>query len=99
MPDSIKSCGELMTPPQQDHFAIGMRGDGLAAPVIFDAGGAAAGENDPRGQRAGHDREVGPRQGRPQIGVRGAAAVAVSHRHLPGAEAFLLGAVVVGGGL
>ncbi len=44
----------------QDHFALGMRGDGFAALDIFDAGGAAAVENDFRRQRLDLDGEVWP---------------------------------------
>ena len=80
----------------QDDFALGMRGDAFAALDIFDAGRAAAVEDDFRRQRIGLDRELRPLQRRPQIGVGRAAAAAVLHRHLPGAEAFLLRAVIVG---
>ena len=80
----------------QDDFFPGVRGDVLAVLDIVDAGGALAVERDFRHQRAGFDGEVVSRQSRPQISVGCAATAAVFHRHLPGAETFLLGAVVIG---
>src|SRR5439155_11690988 len=46
-------------------------------------------------QRPDLDREIGPRQSRPQIGVRRTAAPTVADRLLRAAKAFLLGTVVV----
>ena len=83
----------------QNHFALGLRRHHLAVLQIFDARCALAIEDKPRHQGIDFNVEIVARQRRPQIGVGGAAAAAVAHRHLPDAKTFLLGAVVIGRGL
>ncbi len=67
------------------------------APAELDPGGALAGEDDARCQRLHRNREIGPRQRRPQIGGGGAPAPAAMDRHVHRAKAFLLEAVHVRG--
>ena len=95
MPDSINSCGELMTPPHRMTSRSAWRDNALARFQIFDADRPATLEQDARRQRAHDDFEIGPGQRRTQIGDRGAAAPPVADRHLRAAEALLLRAVVI----
>ena len=91
-----QKLGRIDDAAAEDDFAFRVSGYWRTPLDIFDAGGAAAVENDLGRQRLDLDREIRPWQRRPQIGIRGAATAAVLHGHLPGAEAFLLGAVIVG---
>ena len=95
IPDSIRSCGELITPPARITSRSARAIDPLAAAQIFDPDGATALDQDPRRQRVDLDREIGPRQRRPQIGDGGTASPAVADRRLRAAKALLLRAVVV----
>ena len=79
-----------------DDLAVGMRRDDPAAALVFDAGGALSVEQDAAGEGPGRELHVPAAQGRAEIGVGDRPAGAVPHRHLHGAEAFLLAAVVVG---
>src|SRR5580692_2677283 len=83
----------------QDHFLIRVRSDGPAALGIFDADRAFAVEYKLRHQRIGLDREIRATKGRTQVSISRAAAAAIAHGHLPGTEAFLLCAIVIGRGL
>ena len=51
MPDSIRSCGELMTPPARITSRSARAATVSAALPVFDADGAASLEEDARGQR------------------------------------------------
>src|SRR5712671_612781 len=74
-----------------------MDGRLASAAHIFDADGARAVEQDAARERADHDAEIATLERGPEIADRGAAAPAVTHRHLPAAETLLARAVVVGG--
>ena len=80
----------------EDDFACGIDlFGGPACGDVFDADGAMAVEQHAVDQRADFDGQTGPRQRRPQIGDRGAAAAAIADGHLPPGEALLLAAIEV----
>ena len=89
-PESMRSCGELMTPPARMTSRSARAVDRFRALAVLDADGAAALEEDARRKRLDGDRQVVPLQGGAQIGGRGAAAAAVADRHLQAAKALLL---------
>ena len=90
MPDSISTCGELITPPARI-TSRSARATLVSPPCeIFDADRAIVLEQHAGHQRIHLDVQVRPLHRRLQIGARGAAAPAVADRHLPAAEAFLL---------
>ena len=64
-----------------------------AAVNVLEARGPPALEQDACGQRMGQHLQIRAPHRRPQIGVGGAAAPALAHRHVHAAEAFLLKAV------
>ncbi len=98
MPESIKSCGELIAAPCEDDFARGVGPRCVAARGhIFNADGATAIEQNAVDQRADLDPQIGSRKRRSQISDRGAAAAAVADRYLPAGEALLLAAIEVVG--
>jgi len=72
----------------------------LLAPPVTHPDRAPPVEEDPRRERVGADREVGPLHRRAQIRIGGAAALTPADRHLEIAEALLLETVhVVGQGV
>ena len=94
-PDNCRSCGELNAPRRDDHLGVGARGPRLAADQIFDAGGAAAVEQDAR-RRAPPTPRAGCRAARRlEIGRRGRGAHAVAHGGLVEARALLRRAVEI----
>ena len=95
MPESIKSCGELMTPPASNTSRSACAT--LRSPFlqILDADGAAAVKDDARGESIDQHVEIGAAERRPQIRCRGTAPPSVANGHLQPAEAFGVGAVVI----
>ena len=80
---------------RQHDLARGARRSRVAADAIFDAGGAAALEQNARGQRVGHDVQIGAAGRRLQVTLGGRAAHAAAGRRLVKAGAFLAGAVEI----
>ncbi len=83
----------------QQHLGVGIGRLRLRALAdhIVDADDLALLDDDPGGARLDHGGQVGPRQGRVQIGEGGAPAFAVLDGQGVGAEAFLLKAVEIVG--
>jgi len=80
----------------EDDLAIGLGALFLALDDIVEADGALAVETNFCGVGVNLEGEVGPLQGRAEIGDRGAATTSLADGGLDTAEAFLLRAVVVG---
>ncbi len=95
MPDSSRSCGELIAPP---HRITSRRArtvwDRLSC-MNCNPGRALALERDPLRQRAGDHPQVRPVHHRMQIALGGRATLAVDRGGLVVADAFLVGAVEI----
>ena len=95
MPDSIRSCGELIEPPARITSRAACAT--LLSPrlLVFDAGGAPVLDDDPGRVRVHLDLKVGAHQRRAEICHRGAAPPSVADGRLRAAESFLTRAVIV----
>ena len=91
MPDSISTCGELITPPASSTSRWRAHDRGSAALRYSTPTARPPSISDARHQRAGLDGEIVALQRRAQIGDRGAAAPAVADGVLVAADALVVG--------
>ena len=97
MPDSMRSCGELTTPPAR-MTSRSARATMRSPPARYSTPIAAVLlDHDARRVRPHRDREIAPRERGPQVRDRGAAAPAAADRVLQQREALLARAVIVVG--
>ena len=98
MPDSIRSCGELIAPPARMTSRPAKARTVIAAFIrVFNADGAMPLKQDTIDEGADFNAQVSPPQNRSQIGDCGAAAAAVADCDLSGREALLLAAIEIVG--
>ena len=95
MPDSMRSCGELNTPPQRMTSRFGFRFADLPTLAVTNTTRSLLLEQQFADGCSGLNGQIGPLPGRVEIGNRRAASAAVSNRKLTVAEALLGGAVII----